>query len=105
MRSSFGMAGSRRLQNLKERHKGWVWRVYLSLESRGQRLRRAPLTRVLETARALPDLHSIQLKVAAPEKAARHLYASMGFHPIAIEPQALRMDGQYIDEEHMILNI
>ena len=36
-------------------------------------------------------------------KQARHLYASLGFASCGIDPRALLVDGEYLDEERMVL--
>lgn len=100
-----GMAGFFRAKNLKERHKGWIWGVYVAPQFRGRGLGRALVGRILEKARSLSDLAVIHLKVATPQQPARRLYASLGFKSIGVEPRALRIDGRYVDEDHMILEI
>ncbi|MBC7742610.1 MAG: hypothetical protein H7061_10460 [Bdellovibrionaceae bacterium] len=44
----------------------------------------------------------IQLSVEANNLAARKLYESRGFKCWGTEPKAMRMDGQYYDDCHMI---
>jgi ribosomal protein S18 acetylase RimI-like enzyme len=100
-----GMAGFFRAKNRKERHKGWIWGVYVSREFRGKGLGRALVKRVVETARDLPGLDLIHLMVATPQQPAQRLYLSLGFKSIGIEPRALRVDGRDVDEDHMILEI
>jgi len=36
---------------------------------------------------------------------ARSLYRSLGFRSFGIEPRALKVDGSYVDQEHMVLEI
>jgi RimJ/RimL family protein N-acetyltransferase len=43
------------------------------------------------------------LAVGVFNEPARRAYAAMGFVPYGIEPRALKVDGVYVDEEHMIL--
>jgi RimJ/RimL family protein N-acetyltransferase len=100
-----GMAGFFRAKNLEERHKGWIWGVYVWPEFRGKGLGRALVKRVVETAQDLPSLGLIHLKVATPQQPARRFYLSLGFRSIGIEPRALRVDDRYVDEDHMILEV
>jgi hypothetical protein len=61
--------------------------------------------RAIETARTLPDLKSIQLTVSITQKAARELYRNLGFRVFGVEPRALGIGGQFVDEEHMVLDL
>lgn len=100
-----GMAGFYRGQVAKKRHKGWVWGVFVSPAWRGQGAGRALLVRILENARSLADLDCIFLTVATTQQAARCLYRSLGFRSFGIEPRALKVDGSFVDQEHMVLEI
>jgi ribosomal protein S18 acetylase RimI-like enzyme len=100
-----GTAGFYRLQPVKQRHKGWIWGVFVSPEYRGQGVARALLIRLLEMVRGLPEIQCILLKVAATQTAARRLYSSLGFRSFGIEPRSLKALDRYIDEEHMILDV
>ena len=98
-----GMAGFYRETRLKKRHQGRIWGVFVSPEFRGKGLGRALLAAVLEKARALQGLSSILLTVATTQGSARKLYLSLGFRSFGIEPRAVSVNGQYIEEEHMFL--
>jgi ribosomal protein S18 acetylase RimI-like enzyme len=100
-----GMAGFWRVQKVKEHHKGWIWGVYLHETFRGRGLGRALITKLLDSARALPGLSLILLNVGTTQQAARNLYLSLGFRSIGVEPRALRVDGQYVDEDHLVLEL
>jgi RimJ/RimL family protein N-acetyltransferase len=100
-----GTVGFYRLQPMKQRHKGWIWGVFVEPEYRGRGLARALLVRLLEKVKELPDLQCVLLKVAATQQPARRLYGSLGFHSFGIEPRSLRVRDEYIDEEHMILDL
>jgi ribosomal protein S18 acetylase RimI-like enzyme len=100
-----GTAGFYRMQPLKQRHKGWIWGVFVAPEYRGRGLARALLVRLLEIVTQLPEPHCVLLKVATTQQPARQLYMSLGFRSFGIEPQSLKVEDTYIDEEHMILNI
>ena len=103
--SLVGMTGFYRLQQTKERHKGRIWGVYVAPQHRGKGLGRAILTAVLEGARQLPDLSCITLSVARTQEQAKRLYLDLGFRVFGVEPRALRIDGRYVEEAHMILEL
>jgi RimJ/RimL family protein N-acetyltransferase len=96
-----GMAGFHRHDREKRRHKGVLWGMFVRPEHRGTGVGRALVSRLLENAARLPGLTQVQLSVTAAQPAARRLYVSLGFRPFGTEPGALRVDGEYIDEEHL----
>ena len=100
-----GMAGFYRHRNIKEQHKGVIWGVFVKSSHRGRGVGRALVSAVLDRIRRLSGLEQIQLTVATTQKPARELYLRFGFQPFAIESQALRVNGEYIDEEHMVLRL
>jgi RimJ/RimL family protein N-acetyltransferase len=96
-----GTAGFYRIQQMKQRHKGWIWGVFVAPEYRGRGLARALLVRVLEMVTEISGLQCILLKVATTQLAARRLYMSVGFRSFGMEPRSLKVEDKYIDEEHM----
>ncbi|HEV2690466.1 MAG TPA: GNAT family N-acetyltransferase [Bryobacteraceae bacterium] len=100
-----GLVGFVRNERLKQRHKGLIWSMYVDAGHRGQGVGRAMLEVLLEKVRALPDLDQIQLAVAVGQDAARKLYESLGFVVYGREPDALRVDGESIGEDHMFLDL
>jgi ribosomal protein S18 acetylase RimI-like enzyme len=99
------MAGFFRESRRKRRHKGVIWGVYVSASHRGRGLGRAVMTAALGAARELPGLRYVYLSVTSVQSPARDLYLSLGFRSFGREPGALAVDGQYFDEEHMILEL
>ncbi len=98
-----GTAGFFRRQNLKEKHKGQIWGVYVTEGWRGKGAGRRMLIELLRTAQQQPGLEAILLTVAATQTAARKLYLSLGFEPFGCERCALKIGASYVDEEHMVL--
>lgn len=102
-----GMAGFYREKHTKFRHKGVIWGVYVRHESRGsgKGMARAILTEVIRRIRLIEGLEQILLIVAATQEKPRRLYESLGFRKYAVEPRSLKVGGEYIDDELMILYI
>ena len=98
-----GMATFIRDTSDKGRHKGNIYGVYVSPEYRGKGLGRALLSRILEMARNDSSLEQILIAVATTQEAAKRLYGSLGFVTYGVEPRALKVGEQYIDEELMVL--
>jgi ribosomal protein S18 acetylase RimI-like enzyme len=100
-----GMMTFVRDTGVKDRHKGHIYGVYVTSAERGNGVGRALLKAVLERAKRDPSLEQILLAVATVQTAARRLYRSCGFASFGIEPNALKVGANYVDEDHMILRI
>jgi ribosomal protein S18 acetylase RimI-like enzyme len=100
-----GMAGFYREKHTKFHHKGTIWGVYVRPESRGKGAAKAMLNEIIRRAKEINGLEQILLVVAATQDKARRLYESLGFRKYGVEPRSLKVGGQYIDDELMILNL
>lgn len=98
-----GAATLVREQRLKTRHKASVAGVYVGPELRGRGVGRALLAALIAHARTVPGVERITLAVTATQPAAHALYRSLGFAPWGVEPAALLVDGEYIDEHYLSL--
>lgn len=96
-----GIAGFFRRSGLKLKHKGTIWGVYVTPDSRGQKLGKLLIESCIDRAKAMPDMEHIMLTVVTANGAARELYKSLGFVSFGIEPAALKCNGQDYDEEMM----
>ena len=98
-----GMVGLFQETREKTRHKGNIWGMYVPIEEQGKGIGKALLARAIELARGTPGLEQLHLAVVSSNSRARDLYASFGFKTYGVEPRALSVDGEYLDEEHMAL--
>jgi ribosomal protein S18 acetylase RimI-like enzyme len=98
-----GTVGFFRGKNLKERHKGHIWGVYVTRGARGKGMARKMMRELLDRAAPIEEIEQIVLSVATNQRAAIRLYRSFGFEPFGLEKRALKVGEQYIDEEHMVL--
>jgi ribosomal protein S18 acetylase RimI-like enzyme len=98
-----GTAGFYRDKELKGRHKGHVWGVYVTPAQRGAGIAKQVMKKLLEQAAATEGIEQVLLSVAVPQIAAVKLYRSLGFVSFGREPRALKIDGRFIDEEYFIL--
>ncbi len=101
--SLVGMMTFVRDTGVKDGHKGHIYGVYVTASQRGNGVGRALLDALLEKARRDASLEQILLAVATVQTAARRLYQSRGFRSFGIEPNALKVGAEYVDEDHMIL--
>lgn len=100
-----GSVGFFREARPKVRHKGTLVGVYVAPERRRLGLARALLEAALRRARSLEGLEQVHLAVVTDNRAARILYASLGFTSYGVEPRALKVDGTYRDEDLMVLRL
>lgn len=100
-----GIATFIRETGLKERHKGRIYGVYVTASQRGKGVGHALIDAVLTKAKEDPSLEQILLAVAEGQKAAYHLYLKFGFEVYGTEPRALKVNWDYIDENHMVLTL
>ena len=92
--------------SIKRRHKAQIVGVYVTASHRRKGVGDALMAALLEKARRdHSTLEFISLGVAAHNGDAGRLYRRFGFIPFGIEPGALKVDGQYVDEEHMTLRL
>ena len=98
-----GIGGFARSPRLKSRHKGNIWGVYVRPEARKHGAGRSILAALIDRARQEPGLEQIQLSVSTGQTAARRLYESLGFEVFGCERHALKIDGVYVDEDHLVL--
>lgn len=100
-----GMVGVRRVPDLKERHKAFVWGMYVAESHRklgvGERL----IRRAIEEARSWPGVIQLHLSVSEAAPEARRMYDRCGFREWGCEPRALCWHGRYVYEQHMVLDL
>jgi ribosomal protein S18 acetylase RimI-like enzyme len=100
-----GIAAFVRETELKARHKGRIFGVYVTAAQRRKGVGRALIRATVEKARQDSSLEQILLAVATVQTGARRLYRECGFETYGTEPNALKVGSKYIDEDYMILRI
>ena len=104
-RNLVGVVSFSRDMSEKVRHKGAIRSMYVPLEEQGRGVGRALMTRTLERARLIPGLEQVGLAVATRNERARKLYTSLGFETYGVEPNALVVEGERVDEALMVLRL
>lgn len=87
----------------KERHKGRVLGVYVTASQRRKGVGNALMAALLTKAKMNSSLEQIVLAVTVGHGDAGNLYRRCGFETFGTEPQALKIDSEYADIDHMIL--
>ena len=98
-----GMATYIQTTREKTRHKGTMVAVYVCARLAAAKLGRKLVERVIAHAQALGVM--LQCTVTAENVAARRLYHSLGFLPYGLERDALCVDGRFLDEELLVLDL
>lgn len=99
-----GVVSFGREVRVKLRHKGLIYRMYVSSEVSGQGIGRRLLQDAINRAKQIDGLQQINLTVIATNAKARHLYASEGFEIFAVEKRGLKIGSDYFNEEQMVLH-
>ena len=98
-----GTVGFRRELFVKLKHKGLIFRMYVSEKAKGQGLGRKLLKACMDRAMQDKTLRQIYLTVVATNHRAKKLYLSAGFETFAIERNSIQMtENEFIDEDSMI---
>jgi ribosomal protein S18 acetylase RimI-like enzyme len=95
-----GMVGFAREDGPKDRHKGYVWGMYVRPEAQGQGVGAALLQALLAAAAGVVE--QVKLMVVADNAGAIALYRKLGFVTYGVEPRALKTEAGYFDEMLMV---
>lgn len=94
-----------RENGLKTAHKGNVYGMYIVPEMRGQGLAKSLMLELIRKASDCEGLEQINLTVISDNVFAQKLYKSLGFEVYGVEHNALKYNGQYFDEDFMVLKV
>jgi len=87
----------------KQRHKGFVFGMYVAPESAAQGIGRALLGACIERAQRIAGLEQLGLTVTASNLRAVRLYELAGFKAFGIEERAIKVGDEYFAKAHMVL--
>ncbi|MES2126877.1 MAG: N-acetyltransferase [Pseudomonadota bacterium] len=100
-----GIAGMRRENVRKIAHRAGLWGIYVMPEARGAGLARQMVNALIAHARAQADLVQLTLCVRSSNESAKQLYTSMGFIRTGVDPRSMLIDGDFHDEDRMVLRL
>jgi ribosomal protein S18 acetylase RimI-like enzyme len=92
-------------QRRKLRHGAELAGMYVAPAHRRRGLGAALLQAAIAYARSIDGVCQLGLGVNATNAAAKALYRSAGFVSWGVQPRALRIDGVFHDEEHLLLRL
>ncbi|MDT3497693.1 GNAT family N-acetyltransferase [Bacillus toyonensis] len=84
------------------KHKGHIVAMYVDAQNRRKGLARELIANAIQRARDI-QLEQLTLGVVSTNEPAIKLYESMGFKTYGIEKRAIKINGVYSDDEHMVL--
>ena len=97
-----GMVGVYRDRLVKARHKAHIWGMYVSPDGRGKGTGKRLMKAALQWAGHQEGIIQVHLIVSAQTPVAQNLYRSLGFTLWGTEPSALRINGELVDDQHMV---
>jgi ribosomal protein S18 acetylase RimI-like enzyme len=104
--SLIGIVNFVREDRLKTAHKGNIYGMYIEPEFRGKGIGKSLLLALIKkTTIECEGLEQIHLSVVSNNEPAKRLYTSLGFEVYGVEPHALKIGRNYLDEDLMILKL
>jgi len=100
-----GMLGILRVKKRKEKHKAYIWGMYVRADSRRKGAGSAMLLAAIQKAQEWSGVSQIHLSVTETAIAAKRLYERVGFQQWGREPRSLCWNGTFVDEYHFILRL
>jgi RimJ/RimL family protein N-acetyltransferase len=104
-RTMVGIVGIRCDPGEKERHKSFIWGMFVRATHRGNGVGGSLLAAAIQHARAELGVEQIHLSVSDVAPDAHKLYEKHGFRAWGREPHALCWKGRYADEIHLVLEL
>ena len=100
-----GTIGLFREERPKISHKAKIWGMYVDVKYRKAGVGKTLLDNAIKHAREKMKVSAIYLSVEAKNQAAKYLYETKGFKCWGTEPMAMSADGEFFDEDHMVLQL
>jgi RimJ/RimL family protein N-acetyltransferase len=89
----------------KIQHRANIFAMYVTPKKQGTGVGKALLTEAINKARNIEEIEKINLAVIASNQKAKNLYVNSGFAVFGIEERALKVNGVYYTDEHMVLHL
>lgn len=100
-----GIVGVTRDDGAKERHKAFLWGMFVTPAARRHGVGRALLAVAIDHARTWAGVEQLHLTVSEAPGNAKVLYERLGFVAWGRAPRALLWHGASVDETHMVLDL
>ncbi len=96
-------AGVRRNTSRKMAHRAHLWGVYVTPGARGRGWGERVMRGAIDAAGRWAGVDSVCLSASVRSRSALRLYERLGFVRWGTEPGAVKLDGEAIDEVHLVL--
>jgi RimJ/RimL family protein N-acetyltransferase len=104
-RKLVGIVTFMRETSAKTAHKGNIYGMFILPEKRGQDLGKSLLLELISKAKDCNGLEQLNLTVVSDNEPAKKLYKHIGFEVYGVEKNALKFNGNYFDEDLMVLKL
>lgn len=89
----------------KVQHRANIFAMYVTPRNQRAGVGKALLTEAIHQAKTIEGIEKINLSVTASNEKAKRLYSQLGFKTFGVEEKALKINGVYYNDEHMVLHI
>lgn len=89
----------------KIQHRANIFAMYVTPKKQGLGVGEVLLTEAINKARTLGVIEKVNLTVMASNLKAKKLYTKLGFQTYGLEEKAMKINGTYYDDEHMVLHL
>jgi GNAT superfamily N-acetyltransferase len=100
-----GIVGVYRQMPAKHAHKAFMWGMYVCPSRRRRGIGRQLVETAISETASLPGIEMLCTSVFLSAPAARTLYPRCGFTSWGIQPRSARIVGEYVAEEHFVLEL
>ncbi len=87
----------------KLRHKGILFRMYVSSEYCGRGIAKILIENVIKRTKILDNMEQINLTVVTNNLNAKNIYTKFGFKTFSSEKNAFKWQGKYFNKDAMVL--
>jgi ribosomal protein S18 acetylase RimI-like enzyme len=89
----------------KIRHRANIFAMYVTPKNRGLGVGKALMEEAINKAKTIEAIEKINLSVMANNQKAKSLYTKLDFKVFGFEENALKVNGIYFHDEHMVLHL
>ncbi|MEH7333902.1 GNAT family N-acetyltransferase [Neobacillus drentensis] len=89
----------------KIKHRANIYAMYVTPSKRGTGVGEALMTEAIKKAKLVEAIEKINLSVIASNEKAKKLYTKLGFKEYGYEEKAVKINGVYYADEHMVLHL
>lgn len=89
----------------KIQHRSNIFAMYVTPKKQQLGVGKALMTEAINKAKSLDIIEKINLSVMASNEKAKGLYLKLGFKVFGVEEKAMKINGIYYTDEHMVLHL